>query len=129
MGVSKYISRGRTWWQVDEWLTLPDGRLARYRKRKIPNREQAQMLAAKKKTEAFEGHFSTRPKKVVAKTVKELWDAYEPITKRDNDSWQTNLGRSKHLLKHLGGRRAAELSLKDIDAYRNIRFAEKSRRK
>jgi|SRR5579871_2421051 len=129
MGVSKYAARGRTWWRVDEWLTLPDGGLIRYRKKKVPTKEQAEMLAAKKKIEAFEGHFFERQKKAAAKTVKQLWDAYEPISKRDNDSWQTNTGRARHLLQHLGNRRADQLTLKDIDAYRNARFAEVSQRK
>ena len=61
MGVSKYVSRGRSWWRVDEWLTLPDGRLVRYRKKKVPTKEQAEMLAAKRKMEAFEGHFFEQP--------------------------------------------------------------------
>lgn len=57
------------------------------------------MLAAKKKAEAFEGQFFVRQKREATKTVKELWEAYEPISKRDNDSWQTNTGRARHLLK------------------------------
>ena len=129
MGVSKYVAKGKTWWRVDEWLTLPDGRLIRYRKKKIPTKEQAGVLAAKKKAEAFDGKFFARQKGEATKTVKELWESYEPISKRDNDSWQTNIGRARHVLRHLGSRRAAQLTLKDVDAYRNSRFAEKSRRK
>ncbi len=112
MGVSKYTARGRTWWRVDEWLTLPDGKLIRYRKKRIPTKEQAGVLAAKKKAEAFEGQFFARQKREVTKTVKELWETYEPISKRDNDSWQTNIGRARHLLRHLGSRRAAQLTLR-----------------
>jgi integrase len=129
MGVTKYVAKGKTWWRVDEWLLLPDGRLTRYRKKKVPTREQAALLAAKVKTDAFEGRFLERKKKAPSKSVKALWNAYEPITKRDNDSWQTNVGRARHLLRHLGDKLADQLSLKDIDAYRNARFAEVTRRK
>ncbi len=97
MGVSKYTARGKTWWRVDEWLTLPDGRLIRYRKKKIPTKEQAGVLAAEKKAEAFDGKFFARQKGEATKTVKELWESYEPISKRDNDSWQTNIGRARHV--------------------------------
>ena len=62
MGVNKYTVRGQTYWQIDEWLTLPDGRQERFRKRQIPTREQAQALMAKMKSEAFEGRFFKREK-------------------------------------------------------------------
>jgi len=127
MGVSKYTARGKTWWRVDEWLTLPDGKVARYRKKRIPTKEQANMLAAKVKAETFEGRFFVRQKEPTT-TVRELWDAYEPITKRDNDSWQTNIGRSRHLLRHLGQQRATQLSLKHVDEYRNRRLRETTKR-
>src|SRR5260370_15792448 len=109
MGVSKYVAKGKTWWRVDEWLTLPDGRLIRYRKKKIPTKEQAGVLAAKKKTEAFEGQFFVRQKREATKTVKELWETYEPISKRDNDCWQTNTRSARHLLIQLRRPPAAQL--------------------
>ena len=53
LGVMKYQANEKTYWMVDEWLPLPNGRLVRYRKRKIPTREQAMALVAKKRAEAF----------------------------------------------------------------------------
>jgi integrase len=85
------------------------------------------VLAAKVKAEAFESRFFTRQKKWTA-TVRELWQAYEPISKRDNDSWQTTSGRARHLLRHLGGERPMQLSLKHVDEYRNRRLREKTKR-
>src|SRR5687768_3143313 len=86
MGVTKYQSRGRTWWTVDEWLTRPDGRLVRFRKKRIPTREQAVVLAAKVKAESFEGRFFDQHR-TAKLTVTEAWMAYAPKAKRDNDSW------------------------------------------
>ena len=43
---------------------------------------------------AFEGRFFTRQKEWTA-TVCLLWHAYEPISRRDNDSWQTTSGRAR----------------------------------
>ncbi len=54
MGVEKYTVRGRAFWRVDEWLTLADQRLVRFRQRKIPTKEMALALSAKKRAEAKE---------------------------------------------------------------------------
>ena len=64
MGVMKYTTCGRSYWMVDEWVTLPDGRSERFRKRKVPTREMAMALAAKVKAEAFEGRFFERTRSV-----------------------------------------------------------------
>jgi integrase len=129
MGVAvKYSVRGKTYWKVDEWLKLPDGRVVRFRMRKIPTREQAEMLIAKRKAEAFEGRFFDRARTPTL-TVAEAWEAFEPIAKRDKDSWQTDVGRARHLVRHLGSRRATKLSLRDVDEYRTLRLGEKTRRK
>ncbi len=128
MGVAvKYSVRGKTYWKVDEWLKLPDGRVVRFRMRKIPTREQAEMLVAKRKAEAFEGRFFDRVKAPTL-TIAEVWEAYLPITKRDNDSWLTDVGRAKHLVQLLGTRRASQIGLKDVDEYRNRRLGEETRR-
>ena len=47
---------------VDEWLPLPGGRVVRFRMRKIPTREQAMALVAKKRAETFEVRYFDRPK-------------------------------------------------------------------
>src|SRR5712664_3872592 len=88
MGVIKYESRGRLFWQVDETLVMPDGREVRLRKRRIPTKEQAAALVAKARANAFEGRYFDRLEKPKL-TVAEAWAHYEPINKRDNDSWQT----------------------------------------
>jgi len=127
MGVTKYQSRGKTWWRVDEWLSRPDGTLFRFRKKRIPTREQSMALAAKAKAESFEGRFfdTARASKL---TVAQARAAYEPKARRDNVAWQTDLGRSKHLLRHLGERQAATLSLADVEEYRTQRLAENTAR-
>ena len=125
MGVSKYQSNEKTFWMVDEWFPLPNGRLVRFRKRKIPTREQAMALVAKRRAEAFEGRYFERPKtsKLV---VEEAWKAYQPISERDNDTANSESGRAKHLVRVLGQRVAAELTVKDVDEYRTTRFGEKT---
>src|SRR5260370_16388717 len=60
MGVNKYESRGRSFWQVDETLVTADGREVRLRKRRIPTKEQAVAFVAKARTDAFEGRYFER---------------------------------------------------------------------
>ncbi len=127
MGVLKYQSKGQTYWQVDETVTLPDGREQRYRKRKIPTKEQALALISKIKAEAFEGRYFDRVKPN-AFTVADAWALYEPVNKRDSDAWITDRGRAKHLLRHLGGHRAERLNQESVDGYRTLRLGERTKR-
>ena len=85
MGVSKYQVGNGTFWMVDEWLLLPNGQATRFRKRKIPTKEQAVALVAKARAEAFEGRYFDRPK-ASKLFVEDAWKAYQPISKRDNDT-------------------------------------------
>jgi integrase len=62
-------------------------------------------------------------------SVTQAWELYSPVSKRDNDAWQTDQGRAAHLLKHLGNKRAAQLTQKEVDEYRTLRLGEKTRRK
>lgn len=57
-------------------------------------------------------------------TVSDFWQLYEPISRRDNDTWQTDQGRATHLIRHLGKRKASLLSLADVDEYRTTRLGE-----
>jgi hypothetical protein len=61
-------------------------------------------------------------------TVAEAWELYEPITKRDNAAWQTDVGRAAHLVRHLGDRQcvATSLSLEVIESDRTARLGEKT---
>jgi len=127
MGVRKYSNKGVTYWMVDETLTMPDGTESRIRKRRIPTKEMALALAAKAKAAAFEGRFFEKLKPCLL-TVAEAWAMYQPVTNRDNDAWRTDKGRADHLLQHLGPKRAQTLTEADIDAYRNVRLAEVSRK-
>lgn len=120
MGVSKYMQEGQRFWKVDLWLTLPDGRASRFRKKKIPTKEQAEALVSKVKTEAFEGRYFDRVR-VPKITVTKAWEDYEPVSKRDNDTWQSEAGRAKHLKRILGPQLVASLTVKDIDEYRTKR--------
>ena len=44
MGVKKYTNKQGTFWKLDMWITLPDGRGERIQRRKIPTRELAVAL-------------------------------------------------------------------------------------
>ncbi|MFC1609708.1 tyrosine-type recombinase/integrase [Myxococcota bacterium] len=125
MSVARYKTRNGVRWKVDEWLATPDGKLVRFRKRNIPTKEQAMALVAKVRAEAFEGRFFERHKECKL-TVTQAWNKYEPVTKRDNDAWQTDKGRAEHLIRHLGKAKAAHLTLHDIDGYRDCRLTEKT---
>ncbi len=113
MGVSKYQVGNGTFWMVDEWLPLPNGQVTRFRKRKIPTKEQAVALVAKARAEAFEGRYFDRPK-ASKLLVEDAWKAYQPISKRDNDTWKSEEGRAKHLNRHLGQKLAAGLTVKEV---------------
>lgn len=75
MGVRKHKADGKTWWCVDEWLSSPSGERTRFRKWRIPVKEQAEMLAAKMKAEAFEGMYFDR-QRTSQVTVQEVWELY-----------------------------------------------------
>ena len=127
MGVIKYESRGRSFWQVDETLVMPDGREVRLRKRRIPTKEQAVAFVAKARADAFEGRYFERLEKPKL-TVAEAWAYYEPINNRDNEGWQSEEGRSKKLIRHLGKITVMELSQRHVDEYRTRRLGEKTRK-
>jgi len=127
MGVSRYVARGKVRWRVDTYVTLPDGATKRIRRRRIPTREQAEAYERKMLVEAYEGRFFDRVKEPTA-TVRQLWTEYEPITRRDNDSWQSDVGRAAHLVRLLGDRRASRLTRGDVEEYRTKRQAEITRR-
>src|SRR5260370_24912346 len=93
-----------------------------------PTKEQAVALVAKKKAEAFEGRLFDKLK-IPTMTVADVWALYEPISKRDNDTWQTDKGRAAHLLRHLGKKRAVHLTQAEVDEYRNARLGEVTKRK
>src|SRR5262249_47044704 len=102
-----------------------NGQIVRFRKRKIPTKEMATALLAKRRIEIFEGRYFERkePSKL---TVEGVWNVYKPICERDKKAWLTERGRAAHLLRHLGKRRVAGLTVADIDEYRNLRLAEVS---
>lgn len=52
----------------------------------------------------------------------------QPIGTRDNDSHGTDRGRAAHLLQHLGAVTASALTLADIEAYREARLSETTKR-
>ena len=127
MGVTKYEAKGRSYWQVDETLVMPDGREVRLRKRKVPTKEQAVAFVAKARAEAFEGRYFERLEKPKL-TVAQAWGHYEPINRRDNDAWQSEEARARTFVRHLGTLRATELSQRHVDEFRTRRFAEKTRK-
>src|SRR5215472_9440345 len=62
-------------------------------------------------------------------TCSSIWKLYEPISKRDNDTWRTDQCRAMHLTRILGDRRVTSLGQEDVDFYRNERLKEKTKRK
>lgn len=58
----------------------------------------------------------------------ELEHAGRGLSSRDNDTWQTEDGRARHLVRHLGQKLAAGLTVKVVDEYRTKRLAETTRR-
>lgn len=128
MGVEKYTTPGgKTAWMVDLTAKLPNGREVRFRKRKIPTKEQAKALEAKTLQQIFEDtYFEHRRRDVI--TVKQLWTEYEPIASRDHASYASDRGRSAHVLRHLGERDAMSLTRVDVEEYRRNRMEEKTRR-
>ena len=129
MSVERYKARsGAVYFRVDEWIDRPGSAPFRFRKKKIPTKEQALAIIAKKKAEAFEGRFFD---KVVTSTltVSDVWKSYQPITERDNDSSLTDKGRAAHLLRHLGKKRVVHLTQADVDSYRTSRLEEMTTRK
>jgi integrase len=127
MGVKQYEKDGQTLYAIDVWLQLPNGTSKRVRQKKIPTKQHAEMLLAKLQIDAFEGRFFDRQLES-STTVEDCWKAWEPITRRDNDSWQSDIDRARHLVEHLGKRRAAKLTRKDVEEYRQKRFSETTRR-
>ena len=94
-----------------EMRRLRDGWHVRFRKKRIPTREQLLAVAAKARTESFEGSFLGRLR-LPRHTVAELWKSYAPAAERDNHSWATDKGRAKRLLRYLGNMQADRLTLK-----------------
>jgi len=132
MGVRKYQTMaGATFWQADVWVKLPDRTLKRIVKRKIPTREMALDFVAKARIEAFEGRYfperQARARTPIL-TVAGAWETYEPTGKRDNDSHDTDRGRAAHLIRLLGKKVAASLSLREVEEYRTARLTEKTQR-
>jgi integrase len=127
VGVKSYLLNGRKLWQLDIRVTLQDGREKRIRKKGIPTKEMARALEGKLRARSFEKR-NFQVDRSARLTVKDLWEAYFPITKRDNDSWRDDVGRANHLLQHVGHRKVMDLSLKEIDAYRIKRTGEVSQK-
>jgi integrase len=125
MGVKKYRTRQGTAWEVDQWITLPTGRQHRFRQRKIPTKEQAQVLLAKVKSEAFEGRFLDR-RKEPQWTVSQLWERFTQAARRGRHSFSTEEHRGGHLKRHLGNQVAMHLTVEDIDWYREERSEEET---
>jgi integrase len=115
----------KTFYRVDVWITLPTGQPHRYRRKRIPTREMAEILEAKALADSFEGKFFDKRKESKL-TVKDAWALYEPVTTQQNDSWKSDVGRAKHILRHLGEKPAIRLTQLDVDAYRRIRKTEKT---
>ena len=126
MGVKKYRTKKKeTFWEVDEWLTLPDGSRKRFRVRKVPTKEQAVALQAKARAETFEGKFFEKRKQFKL-TVKQLWEEYKPVSKQHKRSHRNDCNRSVHLVRHLGSKQVTRLSVADVEYYRSLRLNEKA---
>ena len=128
MSVDKYSAHGKWYWRVDCWLKLPSGMRKRFREGRIATKEAALMLERKVLADAFEARWYPG-QKMKPLSVKEAWEDYAPISRRDNDSWRSDRTRSATIIRHLGHLNVLGLSLKHVDDYRTARFAEKTKRK
>ena len=127
MGVEKYRTRkGVVYWMIDEWLPKPDGTRIRFRQRRIPTREQAMALLAKKRAEAFEDRFFDIRKDSTL-TVQDLWDQYEESSEETKRSHRQDKNRKNHLIRHFGKKTVSSLTKDDVVAYRKKRRGEKTR--
>ena len=120
--IFRYQKRGEWYWAIDVWVKMRSGH-ERYRERDIPTKEQAKARLAKALSDAYEGR-AFEINKASTLTVKEAWELYQPVSERDNDSWRSDVSRTKHLLKHLGKRVCASLTQEDVDVYRAARSKE-----
>jgi integrase len=84
-------------------------------------------LAAKLKAEAFEGSFFER-RRVSTATVGQIWATYEPVCRRENRAFQTDVGRAQHLVRLLRDVRASALAERHVEEYRERRALERTRR-
>jgi integrase len=124
MSVIQYRTPGgKKAWKIDVEVQLPDGNRARLRKRKIPTEVQAKATEAKFISDAYEGRHFERSR-TPRLTVRDLWELWEPETKRKNDSYKSDKGRAEHLLRHLGDREAMQLKNADVNDYREKRRKE-----
>jgi integrase len=122
MGIYSYEADGKKWWGIDVRYKKPDGSDGRIQQRRIPTKEQATSLEAKVKAEAFEGRFFDK-RKVLTLSVQEAWELYKPAG-QENDSFNTDEGRAKHLIRHLGQKQALGLTVAEVDDYRRLRRLE-----
>ena len=127
-GITSYQANGVTYWRVNVYLKLQDGQVVQFRKRKIPTREQAHALVAKRRSEAFEGKYFDRVKSTPF-SVKKAWELYQPKSERENAVWKTEASRAGHLVRHLGTKNCSALTIADVDHYRDVRLTEKTCRK
>jgi integrase len=104
-----------------------DGTRKRIRKSKVPTKAMALAYETKLKAMAFEGAHFERPK-VRLLTVAGAWKAYAPVSELEKESWQTDAGRAKHLIDHLGDKRCDKLTQRNVDNYRVARLGEKTKR-
>jgi integrase len=125
-GITPYVKKGREYWRIDLWLDMHDGTRRRKQMSNIPTLTLARKIRDKFLADAFEGRNFDKPRENTS-TVEMLWAVYEPISQRDNDSWQTEISRVRPILRILGKKRALKLTKKDIENYRNQRFTETTR--
>jgi integrase len=127
MGVRKHEARGVVYWMIDAWLKAPDGTERRYREKRIPSQQQAEMKLAKLRISAYEGeNFEARKRTKI--TVGKLWAEFEGVGKAALKAWITEAGRWKHLEPLFGVKVAAAITLRDVDRYRALRREQKTHR-
>src|SRR5258708_816563 len=126
-GISSYRVGSAVFWRINARLSLPDAGSVQYRQRRIPTREHAQALLAKKRAQAFEGRYFDRVH-IPKLRVEDAWALYEPESKRTKRSWKSDKGRAAHLIRHLGQRLMMQLGQEVVASYRDSRGEEKTRK-
>jgi integrase len=127
MSITSYKqTNGEKRWKADFWLSFSDRPPKRVIKTGIYTKELAKQFERKSKVSAFEGTYFDK-QKVSKATVKEAWEAYQPVGKRDRKDWVSVMSRMVSVIEYFGKRRVKSLTVSDVDLYRAKRSKDTTR--
>lgn len=125
MSIKPYKVKGKTLWKVNKRILCADGIRRPFRKQGIPTKALATALVEQAIRDGWEGYYLPGHQQGKLR-VSDIWEMFEPHAKKTKKSWNTDVGRAAHLLRNLGSHKAARLTLRDIEKYRENRSTEKT---